>query len=345
MKPKFVYLDDTPGETRGIICDDVGFQLVLTRFDGEDEQERLEARSVGRVARLEADRRGAFVELRAGQAATAFLPLSGPQRVEAGQKIEVQVVSERREMKGVVLGLRGPAEGEPRLLSPGPTVEQWLERLAPGMEPIRGLHAIDAGWRAVQEADGQPFLTGGLSVTVERTRAMVTADIDYNAPGSRLTPRDRLEINRKALARIAQTLRLRSLGGLVAIDLLGVGHDGDAISRAAKSAFGPDPEIAYGPVNRFGVLMISLPWRFTPLAERLYRHPASRSYWPRAGAAEATRRLRHALLSDTTTARVAVRCPTQIAELAAPLVAQLGPRAHLKADDSLRPGEFVLETE
>lgn len=345
MKPRFVYIDDTPGETRGIVCDDVGCQYVLTQFEGEDPQERLEARSVGRVARIEPDGRGAFVQLRAGQAATAFLPLSGQQRVHVGQKVEVEVSSERREMKGVALRLLGPAEGEPRLLSPGPTVEQWLERLAPGLEPIRGLHAIDAGWRAVREADGQPFLGGGLTVTVERTRAMTTVDIDYNAAGARLTARDRFEINRKALARVAQTMRLRSVGGLVAVDLLGVGHDGAAITKAAKAAFGPDPEIAYGPVNRFGVLMISLPWRFSPLAERLYRHPLIRSFWPGTGAVEVARMLRHALLSGTTTARVTVRCPKGVAELAAPLVARLGPRAHLKGDDSLRPSEFLLETD
>lgn len=345
MKPTLVYVDDTPGETRGIVIDDVGYQYVLTDFEGENPQERLEARSVGRVARLAPDLKGAFVELAAGDPQSAFLPLSGLQQVQEGQKVEVQVVSERREMKGVTLKLLGQASGEPRLLAPGPTVAQWLDRLAPGIEPIRGLHAIETGWRAVREADEQPFLGGGLCVTVERTRAMVTVDIDYNAAGRRLSPHDRLEINRKALTRVAQTMRLRSLGGLAAIDLLGVGHDGNALLKTARAAFGSDPDIAFGPVNRFGVMMISLPWRFQPLAERLYRHPNIRSFWPDRGAVEVTRMLRHALLSDTTTARVAVRCPVRVAELAAPLVARLGPRAHLKADDSLRPSEFVLETE
>jgi Ribonuclease G/E len=346
VKPTLVYLDDTPGETRAIVIDDVGYQYVLTEFEFEDPQHRLEARSVGRVARLEPNLKGAFVELTPGDQASAFLPLPGLQRVQEGQKVEVQVVSERREMKGVTLKMLGQATGEPRLLAPGPTVAQWLERLAPGIEPIRGVHAIETGWRAVREADEQPFMGGDLNIAVERTRAMVAVDFDYRPlRGRRVSPQDRMDANRRGLLRTAQTLRLRALGGLVAIDLVGVGHDGNALIKAAKAAFGSDPDIAYGPVNRFGVMMIALPWRFEPLAERLYRHTLGRSFWPATAAIEVTRRLRHALLSDTTIARVTARCPVQVAERAAPLVARLGPRARLKGDDSLRPGEHVLETD
>ena len=346
MTPKFVHLDDTPGETRAIISDDVGHQHVLTEFEGHVPQRRLEARSVGRVARLEPNLKGAFVELASGDGASAFLPLTGLQRVHQGQKVEVQVISERRERKGVTLKLLGPAEGEPRLLAAGPTVAEWLERLAPGIEPITGVHAIETGWSAIREANGQPFIGGDLTVVVERTQAMVAVDFDYSPlPGRRVSAHDRLEANRRGLRRTAQTLRLRSLGGLVAIDLVGVGHDGNALVKAAKAAFGSDPDIAYGPVNRFGVMMISLPWRFTPLEERLYRNPRIQSFWPWTAAVEATRRLRHALLTDTTTARVVARCPVRVAELAGPLVARLGPRAHLRGDDSLKPSECVLETE
>ena len=346
MKPTLVYLDDTPGETRGIVIDDVGYQHVLTEFEGEDPQRRLEARSVGRVARLEPNLKGAFVELAAGDGGSAFLPLTGLTRVHEGQKIEVQVVSERREQKGVTLKPLGPATGEPRLLTPGPSVAEWLDRLAPGLERITGVHAIETGWNAIREATGQPFIGGDLTVTVERTRAMVTADFDYRPlVGRRVSPQDRLAANRRALLRTAQTLRLRALGGLVAIDLIGVGHDGAALTKAAKAAFGSDPAIAFGPVNRFGVMMLSLPWRFQPLAERLYRHESIQGFWPRTAAIEVTRRLRHALLSDTIQPRVTARCPAQVADLARPLVARLGPRAQLRPDDSLRPSEHVLEME
>lgn len=345
MKPPvFVYLDDTPGETRGIIRDGVGYQYVLTQFEDDIPQYRLGARSIGRVRRIEPNLKGAFIDLGDGEGGQAFLPSHGGQRLHEGEKVEVEVVSERREMKGVTLKLQGRADGEPRLLTAGPTVAEWLARLAPGVEPVEGVRAIEAGWAALGEAEGQPFLGGDVSVTVERTRALVAVDFDYRPlPGRRVSPQDRLEANRKGLMRAAQTIRLRSLGGLVAIDLIGVGQDGGAILKAAKAAFGTDPGIVYGPVNRFGVLIIALPWRFTPLAERLYR--GRQVWWPHRAAIEATRRLRHALLSDTATARVTARCTEQVAGLAGPLVARLGPRAHLKADDSLRTSEFVIEAE
>lgn len=344
--PLLTYLDDTPGETRGIIFDDIGWQHVLTDFEGEDPQQKLGARSVGRVERIEPSLKGVFVDLGQRDGGRAFLPVGGGQRLHEGEKIEVEVVSERREMKGVTLKLLGKGQGEPRLLTPGPTVRDWLGRLAPGVEPIEGVRAIEAGWSAVREAMEQPFLSQGPVVTVERTRAMIAADFDYMpTPGRRAAPQDRLEANRRGLKAVARTLRLRSVGGLVAIDLVGAGQDGDALLKTARAEFGSDPDIVFGPVNRFGVMMLSLPWRFEPLEERLFRHPRMQSWDPRAGAVEATRRLRHAMLGDTTTARVTVRCAPRTAELAAPLVARLGPRAHVKGDDALRYSEFAVEAE
>ncbi len=345
MKPPLsVYLDETPGETRAVIRDEVGYQYFLTQFEDEIPQYRLGARSVGRVRRIDPNLKGAFVDLGEEGRGDSFLPSQGGQRLHEGEKVEVEVVSEQREMKGVTLKLLRKGEGEPRLLSAGPTVADWLAQLAPGVEPVRGVRAIEAGWSALREADGQPYRGDNVSVTVERTRALVAVDVDYRPlPGRRVSPQDRLEANRKALVRAAQTIRLRSLGGLVAIDLAGGGQDGAAILKAAKAVFGTDPGVVYGPVNRFGVLMVALPWRFTPLAERLYR--GGTVWLPHRSAIEATRKLRHALLSDTTTARVTVSCTERVAELAAPLVVQLGPRAHLKGDDSLRTSDHVIEAE
>jgi hypothetical protein len=298
------------------------------------------------VERIEPNLRGAFIDLTGASGSQAFLPVKGGQRLHEGEKVEVEVVSERRETKGVTLKLRGKRQGEPRLLAPGPSVRDWLERFAPGVEPIEGAKAIEAGWSALGEAMEQPFVSQGPVVSIERTRAMITADFDYMPPaGRRAAPQDRLGANRRGLKAVARTLRLRSLGGLVAIDLIGAAQDSDALLKTSKAEFGADPEIVYGPINRFGVMMLSLPWRFQPLEERLFRHPKVQFYDPLQGAVEATRRLRHALLSDTTAPRVTVRCPVRTAELAAPLVARLGPRAHVLGDHTLTYSQFVLETQ
>ena len=54
------------------------------------------------------------------------------------------------------------------------------------------------------------------------------------------------------------------------LDLVGRGHDGNALLAAARAAFAPDnPGVAIGPVGRFGTMEISLPRRARPIAETL----------------------------------------------------------------------------
>jgi Ribonuclease G/E len=321
-----VYIDDTPGETRGIIESDHGFEQILIDRDGDDPAQRLGAVSVGRIARVEPGLSGAFVDL---GSAEGFLPLPRKAAVHVGQKVEMEVVAEARETKGPTLRMLGQAEGEVRLLRPGPDVREWLEQLTPGVIPITGKAAIEAGWAAMEDAESPAMPQGGPNVAVERTRAMITVDIDQAPlPGKGLNARDRQRANQQGLIIAARLIRLRRWGGLVAIDLLGAGHDGARITAAARSAFGSDPAVAYGPVNRFGVLQLALPWSFTPL-EELTRPNVE------TAARELARRLNHALLSDTARARVTARCHRDVAALAAPLVARLGPRAHVLADNDL----------
>jgi len=60
-------------------------------------------------------------------------------------------------------------------------------------------------------------------------------------------------------------------------------------------------------------------------------------------AQDVARSLRHSLLSNTTVARITLRCAPDEAALAGPLVARLGPRAHLIADPAVAPGAFTWE--
>jgi len=336
-----VFLDDTPGELRAVIQRDGHFQHLLIESEGDEPQTRLGARSVARVRQSAPGLKGAFVDLGAG--GEAFMPLRGGVSAPVGAKVEVEVVAEQRVGKAPVVRWLGQADGEPRLLTPGPTLLETLVRLAPGVPPITGKAAIEAGWQAVEESFAPVPIPGG-TVAVERTRAMVTVDIDLNSHDMG-RGRERDTANRRGLLEAARAIRLRRWGGLVAIDLLGQGHDGAAILKAARSAFGDDPRIAFGPVNRFGVLQLVLPWERAPLEEVLYQQPSLQAFWPRQAAQEAARRIKFELLSDTSRPRVTARCADEVAQLAAPLVARLGPRAHLKADEGLRVGQLVIEAE
>ena len=337
-----VFLDDTPGEVRGVVVRDGRFEHLLIQREDDVPEHRLGARCVGRIVEVHAGLKGAFVDL--GPILHGFLPFRGQDRLTVGQKVEVVVSAEPREGKGPTLRLIGAGEGEPRLVTPGPTVAEILARLAPGVTPVTGAAAIQAGWDAEEEAGwpGELFMDTGLDLRVERTRALIAVDLDLApAPGVAFGAAARTRANRQGLYAAARMMRLKRWGGLVAIDLIGTGQDGESAMTAAKAAFGDDPDVVFGPVNRFGVLQLALPWRRTPLEEIL--NGPDRRRRPGQRAQDIVRSLRFALLSDTTIARLIVRTGPEDAGLAAPLVARLGPRAHLVSDPALAPGDFVIE--
>lgn len=336
------FLDDTPGEVRGVVVRDGRFEHLLIQREDEVAEHRLGARCIGRIVEVHPGLKGGFVDL--GPVVHGFLPFRGQDRLTSGQKVEVEVSAEPREGKGPTLRLIGAGEGEPRLLTPGPTVAETLARLAPGVAPVTGLAAIRASRDAEEEAlaDRDLFHDTGLDIAVERTRAMIAVDLDLSpAPGMPFGAAARTRANRQGVQAAARMIRLKRWGGLVAIDLIGTGQDGDVVMAAAKQAFGGDPEVVFGPVNRFGVMQLALPWRLTPLEEVLNgRDPRRR---PEQRAQDIVRSLRHSLMSDTTVAQITLRCAPDEAALAAPLVARLGPRAHLIADPAIAPGAFTRE--
>lgn len=318
------------------------FERLIIHRETDAPQHRLGARSVGRVAAVDPGLKGAFVDVGAGEP-FGFLPLRRSDRLAAGGKVEVEVSAEPREHKGPTLRLIGAEEGEARLLRPGPTVAETLARLAPGVEPRTGAAAMRASLEAEEEAmaPGALFAHLGVRLAVERTRALVAVDIDHAPTPGRDGRRDKGRANRDGLAQAARLIRLKGWGGLVAVDLVGTGHDGAAMLAAAREAFRHDPEVVFGPVNRFGVLMLSLPWRGTPVEERLLGPDGQ----PTAGtrAIDAVRRLGLALASDTAAPWLTVRCPPAVAGAAETLAARLGPRARVKADPALSGGVEIDE--
>jgi len=325
-----------------MVVRDGRFDRLLIQREDDVPQHRLGACSVGRIAAVDPALRGAFVDLGAAEP-FGFLPLRKGDRVETGRKVEVEVAAEPREHKGPTLRLTGAGEGEPRLLKPAPTVAEMLATLGNGAEARTGAAAIRAALEAEEEAlaPGGLFAHLGVRLAVERTRALVAVDIDHAAAAGRDGRRDKGRANRDGLMQAARMIRLKGWGGLVAVDLVGAGHDGAAMLAAARAAFGTDPEVAFGPVNRFGVLMLSLPWRITPVEERLLG-PDGRPA-PETRAIDAVRRLRLALAENTAAPYLTLRCPPSIAARAETLAARLGPRARVKADSTLSVGADIDE--
>ena len=336
-----VFLDEQPGETRGVIARDGRFEHLLIQREADPAQHRLGARSIGRVEAGEAGLNGVFVDL--GVEVWGFLPLKPGERISEGEKIEVEVTAEPRHRKGPVLKRIGPGSGEPRLTRPGPDVKAELARLAPGIEPVTGLAAIQASWDAEEEAGfpGVMMEGSGVDVMVERTRALIAVDLDLASSGGRDIRRARDRANAEGLIEAARIIRLKGWAGLVAIDLIGARHDGEAMTALARKAFGDDPDIAYGPVSKFGLMQLALPWRRTPIEDVLNDWDGRPSLEARAAAI--VRSLRHAMLSDTTIPRFTARAAPDEAEAAAAHVQSLGPRVAVKADPALAAGRFELE--
>ncbi len=340
MSPE-VFLDETPGETRGIIARDGRFEHLIIHRDDDPPQDRLGARSVGRVVQSEPGFGAAFIDM-GSIGRPGLLPFGQGRPPREGEFVEVEVTAEPREHKGPTVRALGPASGPPRLLHPGSDIATELARLAPGATVQTGSTAIQAVWDSEEEAlaTGALFPEVALDLAVERTRALIAVDVDYAHLAGKDPRRGRARANLEGLRQAARLIRLKSWGGLVAIDLVGTRLDADAIMAAARDAF-PEPGVAFGPLNRFGVLQFSLPWGRTPVEERLRGWNGSRAL--ATTAIDIVRRLRMRMLEDTATPRFTARCHPDEAAVVAPLAARLGPRAAVIADPAVRPGGSDIE--
>lgn len=336
-----VFLDETPGETRGAIMRDGRYTHLLIHREDDAAQTRLGARSVGRVIEVNPGLRGAFVDIAAP--AAAFLPFPKNDRLTQGQRLEVVVIAEPRAGKGAVVRRLGVGEGTPRLIQPAPSIAEQLRDLAPGEESITGIAAIDAVIEAEEEALAQSigFTSHGIDLAVERTRALVAVDIDFASTPGRDPKQARAVANREGLKQAARLIGLRNWGGLVVIDMVGDGQDAEAQSKVARAAFSHEPQAVFGPVSRFGLLQMSLPWRRTPIEEVLLDASGHRTAKTRA--ISIVRALRRQLLADTLSPRITARCAPEEALIADPLASYLGPRVVIQADAAIPPGRGRIE--
>lgn len=336
-----VFLDETPGETRGAVMQNGRFTHLLIHREGDCPQTRLGARSVGRVTEVSPGLRGAFVDI--GTDSPAFLPFPRNERLTKGQGVEVVVVAESRSGKGAAVRRLGAGEGAPRLLEPAPSISAQLQSFAPGVESVTGVAAIDAVLEAEDEAmcRAHVFSGAGIDLSIERTRALVAVDIDYAPIVGRDPKQGRATANREGLRQAARLIGLRSWAGLIVMDLVGDGQDAEAQLKAARAVFAHEPQAVFAPVSRFGLLQMSLPWRRTPIEDVLLASDGRPGVQTRA--LSLVRRLRRQMLTDTAAPRLTLRCAPEEAAIAAPLAARLGPRAHVQADAAVVVGRGHIE--
>ena len=333
MSERRIYLDRGVGEDRGVVTlDGRPERLILRRYD-DDPRLLLGARLIARVASLEPALGTAFLDL--GSGAEAILPFRPDARPVRGQALEVEIRGEPRRGKLAVARAIGTGEGAPRLLAGAPDVAEALQALVGGTAAIVGRVAREMADEAEAEAlEAFHPLPGGGTLAVEPTRALTAIDVDLGERKGGDAKRVTRQANLTAIGMAARLLRLKGLGGIVVIDLVGRGHDGNALMAAARAAFAPDnPGVAIGPVGRFGTMELSLPRRARPMAERLCRDDGTPS--DRTLAQRLIGRLQVEAAAQPG-ARLKATCSPDVAAAAAPLAAklaeQIGARFAIEAD-------------
>jgi Ribonuclease G/E len=346
MSRRRLYLDHSPGETRGVVT--LGGRperLIIERLDDDRDRPSLGRRYVARLARIERATASAFLDL--GQGREALLALSGEAKTLAeGAVVEIEITAEARRGKLALARYLGPSGGPARALEPPANLAQRLSAFAPGAAPVTGPEARDMADEAEAEVLAiEHALPGGGSIAIEPTRALVAVDVDLGARSGDVR-RIARQANLTALAETARLLRLKGLAGLVVIDLVGSGHDGAALAAAAKAAFGPDePGVALGPISRFGALQIATPWRIRPLAEQL--SDAAGAISPATVALRVLRALEREGRADGG-ARLRATCAPAVAEAATPYISALtdaiGGRFEILSEGQRRIEQYEVST-
>lgn len=331
-----LYLDRSAGETRGVVTLDGQPERLLIERDGTSAAgPRVGSRSVARVARIERALGLAFLDL--GDNVSVATP-SG--RLVEGAFVEIEITTEARAGKAAGAQVIGPADGPSRLLRAAAGLAAELADFAPAVRIEEGPVARKAADEAQEAALAiEHALPGGGSIAIESTRALTAIDVDLGARTGGDPRRAARQANLAAIAAAARLLRLKGLGGLVVIDLAGKGHDGAAMSAAAKAAFAADgPQVSIGPISRFGLFELALPRRRRPSLEILTADPAETEAanllraLEREGRANPGARLR-------ATARSAVIAAAE--RHTAGLVERLGPRFSFAPDEGRPDFEVV----
>lgn len=345
MSERRLFLDRGIGESRGVVLLDGKPERLLIERDDTPAAARLGARLAARVRKVEPAFASAFLDL--GDGIEALLSFKSDSRPVEGQMLEVELRTEARAGKLATVRVIGPSEGKPRLLAPAPDLAEQLSAFAREGLVVEGREARQMADRAEAEAlETIHALPGGGNIAIEPTRALVAIDVDLGERKGQDAKRLTRQANIAALALAARLLRLKGLGGIVVIDLVGRGHDATALMTAARAAFAPDnPGVSIGPVGRLGTMEFSIPRRARAVREILMDAQGV------ATDQTVALRLIRALQSEGQVhggARLQATCAPSVARAAKPLAEQLagqiGARFMISPDAAMPRDQFEVRT-
>lgn len=156
-----------------------------------------------------------------------------------------EIAADIAAMRDLAAQVMGDASREPELLldGPGPHLLAWRDWADPPPDEVAEGPGAFADHGVLEALGGlgraEVALGGGATMWVEPTRALVAVDINT---GADTTPAAGLKANLAAARELPRQLRLRGLGGQVAIDFAPMPkNDRRAVEGVLKAAFRADP--------------------------------------------------------------------------------------------------------
>ena len=278
--PLETWIDAAIGETREVLVrNGRAIALRVARESDAGRRARWGELYWARVREIDRQRRGVFVDLGLGDE-MGFLPLGEDGRVRIGKNdrvaltqgagVVVSVTREAARGKSPVLQLEAAGrEGKAPHLMGRHACDEELARATPADSATRA--KIDA---AIEDALARTApIPGGGALIIEPTAALVAIDVDAGARSGASDPeRFALDLNIAAAGEAARQIRLRGLGGLIAIDFVSMrakSHRKD-LEEAVHQAFADDPwSVQFGALSRFGVFDLARSQLRRPLHEVL----------------------------------------------------------------------------
>ncbi|MEO1039405.1 MAG: ribonuclease E/G [Pseudomonadota bacterium] len=251
------------GETRAAVLDgDRAIELHVERWSERGARAQRKEVYRARVKRIEPGLNGAFCDL--GRGPEGFLPFgkARPEGLHEGGAIGVQVSREAFQEKGPTLSLfevePGPA---PEIIHAAPPLEERLSMAfdAPVRSEKEAGVSLDALFEAALSAVAP--IPGGGRLIIEPTAALTAIDVD--AAGRKSTSigaKFALDLNRSAAKEAARQIRLRGIGGVVAIDFVALKKRADqkTLEQTLAAAFARDPaKVDIAPASRFAIVELA----------------------------------------------------------------------------------------
>lgn len=233
-------IDDAVGEHRRALLDSDGraFRLEIERWSERGRRAKLDEIWWGRVTARLPGNRGWFVDL--GLDSAGVIEPTRAAAVTEGALLAVRVKSEAWADKGPVLSLADMSPAAPKPDGPARHAAAKDDPFLRGVEigaTLTGPEARGHVDAAVEDAGRRiHVLPGGGDIAIDVTRGLTVIDVDS---GGRIGGGDAetfaLDLNLAAADEAARQLALRSAGGLVAIDF--VGMQAAKNQRAVAEAF------------------------------------------------------------------------------------------------------------